>query len=70
MRRFFINPEDITDSNAIITGEEAHHMLHVLRLKTGKEIELVDGTGNIYKAAITSTGKKETHFKPLVRITL
>ncbi|MBU0482644.1 MAG: 16S rRNA (uracil(1498)-N(3))-methyltransferase [Proteobacteria bacterium] len=59
MRRFFIAPSEIHDSEGIIRGEEARHILQVLRLKPGKKIALFDGTGNIYDADITSTTKKE-----------
>ncbi len=52
MRRFFIDPKDVTGSKATITGDEAHHISDVLRLKTGTAIELFDGMGKIYQARI------------------
>lgn len=54
-RRFFISPETIINDTATLQGQEAHHLLHVLRLKKGTQVELFDGTGNLYAAEITGT---------------
>jgi 16S rRNA (uracil1498-N3)-methyltransferase len=51
-RIFFISPEAIDADAAILDGPEAHHILHVLRLKKGSRIELFDGTGYLYSAVI------------------
>ena len=59
MRRFYIDPENIDETSAILTGSEAHHLCVVLRLGTGEKIELFDGTGAIYKAVVRDVGKKE-----------
>ena len=59
MRRFYINPENIDENRAILTGSEAHHLRVVLRLGTGKKIELFDGTGAVYQAVVRDVGKKE-----------
>lgn len=52
LRRFFIDPADIKESTALLTGPEVHHLKHVLRLKSGDRIELFDGTGKIYGTVI------------------
>lgn len=54
MRRFFVSPADIDGKAATLTGSEAHHLLHVLRLKNGSRITLFDGTGTTYEGTITS----------------
>jgi 16S rRNA (uracil1498-N3)-methyltransferase len=61
MHRFFIDPEDLTDTRAVLTGEEAHHLISVLRLKVGVPIQLFDGLGKTYEAEIEkiSTGRVE-----------
>jgi 16S rRNA (uracil1498-N3)-methyltransferase len=56
-RRFFITQESINADTATLEGPEAHHILNVLRLKRGAPIELFDGTGNLYRAEITATGR-------------
>ena len=52
MRRFFIKREDIKEDRGLIQGDEAHHMIHVLRLKIGSKLILLDGEGTEYDATI------------------
>lgn len=52
LRRFFINPADITGETAQLTGPEAHHLRAVLRLSPGDPITFFDGTGTRYQARI------------------
>ena len=51
MRRFFC--DNITESTATITGDDAHHISRVLRMKPGDALSLCDGAGNEYDAVIT-----------------
>ena len=51
MRRFFC--ESITNTTAVITGDDAHHIARVLRMKAGDALSLCDGAGNEYDAVIT-----------------
>ena len=62
MRRFFVAPENITGSTAILNGPEARHISGVLRLSTGTTIILFDGSGSYYEAVLTkiSPGRAET----------
>lgn len=52
MRQFFVNPENITGSTAILTGPEARHIATVLRLSIGTAIMLFDGSGTYYEAVL------------------
>ena len=52
MRRFFC--ENITTSSASITGDDAHHISRVLRMKAGDALSLCDGAGYEYDAVITA----------------
>ena len=52
MRRFFIKREDIKEDRGLIHGDEAHHMIQVLRLKIGSKLILLDGEGTEYDATI------------------
>lgn len=54
MRRFIVSPSDISGAVASLKGSEAHHLRHVLRLKTGSRVTLFDGTGSTYEGEITS----------------
>ena len=52
MRRFFT--DDITNQTATITGDDAHHISRVLRMKAGDALSLCDGAGYEYDATISS----------------
>jgi len=56
MRRFFIDPATVSGPLVTIEGSEAHHVTHVLRLKPGDCIILVDGTGYEYESIIKGLG--------------
>jgi len=62
MRRFFIDPENISGSTAVLTGTEARHISAVLRLALETTITLFDGSGSYYEARIMkiSPAKVET----------
>ena len=58
-RRFFIDhpPEDIPGL-VEISGGEAHHARHVLRLRKGDDVVLLDDDGQEYPGRIVSCGKE------------
>jgi 16S rRNA (uracil1498-N3)-methyltransferase len=70
----------ITADSFTIDGEEASHLLHVMRKKEGDEIRLVDGLGTAYDARIESVAKHAAsgsvlrsyagHHEPALRLTL
>ena len=64
--RFFYVPN--VQDNGELPEEEAMHALRVLRLKSGDEIMLTDGTGNFYTAEITVAATRKCVFKLLETI--
>jgi 16S rRNA (uracil1498-N3)-methyltransferase len=46
MHRFYLPPERCTGSLLRLTGREAHHALHVLRLKRSDPVVVLDGVGH------------------------
>ncbi|MBL8818833.1 MAG: 16S rRNA (uracil(1498)-N(3))-methyltransferase [Planctomyces sp.] len=50
--------EDLSGSHAEIEEAEAHHLLHVLRIKSGEQIQLFDGAGNSATAQITELTRR------------
>ena len=59
MHRFFIQAENIKRNTARISGSDINHIKNVLRLNPGDDLELFDGTGNVYAAKIKKIDKKE-----------
>ncbi len=54
--RFFV--ENIGDADRlVIDGDEAHHLIRVLRVQTGESVVLFDGCGGEYDAEIEQIGK-------------
>jgi 16S rRNA (uracil1498-N3)-methyltransferase len=68
MRRFFVDPENISGPQAVLTGAEARHISSVLRLSVGTSITLFDGSGSYYEALLTkiSPNRAETKIVSIV----
>ncbi len=52
MHRFFVTPEWLAQERAYIKGGQAHQIFHVLRLKPGDHITLLDNGGWEYEVEI------------------
>ena len=46
MHRFYLPEDQCRDSRLTLEGSEAHHGLHVLRLRTGERVAVLDGAGH------------------------
>jgi 16S rRNA (uracil1498-N3)-methyltransferase len=56
MHRFFLKPETIRGDRFLISDAKAAHQIgHVLRLRPGEDITLLDNQGNEYLARIDTT---------------
>ena len=56
-RRFFV--ADLSGDEIRPSPGEVHHALHVLRLKSGQEVELFDGAGNLAGGVIGRINRRE-----------
>ena len=45
MHRCFVDPNGWTESGIVLSPSSEHHLVHVLRVRTGETVELFDGTG-------------------------
>ncbi len=57
MRRFFFDSDNKDGDIVCLDENESRHITRALRLTSGDEVELLDGSGNIYGAVIAETGK-------------
>ena len=59
MHRFYLPPAQRPADALLLTGREAHHALHVLRLRVGETVLVLDGAGNEYRCAVQHCGRDE-----------
>lgn len=63
--RFYI-PHDCTPhQNILIDDQEFHHLVHVMRVKPGEEISVVNGKGVLATAVVKSIGKRQAELEIL-----
>ena len=58
-KRFYLSPSDIGEKRAILRGKEAHHVIHVMRMRAGQTLDLFDGEGHQYEGRIQTVEKGE-----------
>jgi 16S rRNA (uracil1498-N3)-methyltransferase len=46
MHRFYLPPDRIQGEELFLSGSEAHHALHVLRVRRGQSVTVLDGVGH------------------------
>jgi 16S rRNA (uracil1498-N3)-methyltransferase len=78
--RFLASDLDPAAGSASLSAEEAHHLMHVLRLRFGDEISVFDGGGREYRARIERITREGAYLRlleeisaapePAVRLTL
>ena len=65
MPRFFANAFDIKEDGIVLTGENMHHLIKVLRHKKGDEIIVCDGAGFDYLCVISDIKEDKVNLKIL-----
>lgn len=67
MHRFYLPPAECRAPVPTLTGREAHHALHVLRLRRGDPLVLLDGQGQTLVCQIAATGREDLELKVVER---
>lgn len=57
MQRFYLPPELCRPESLRLDGREAHHALHVLRLKRGERVTVLDGAGGEFLGEVAGAAK-------------
>src|SRR5436190_629831 len=70
MHRFYIPAGQITAATLALEDREAHHALHVLRLRRGDKVTVLDGAGNVYACEIADSTKSSVQLRVLERRTV
>lgn len=66
MSRFYVPKDNVKGKEILVEGEEAHHILDVMRLEEGDEVVVFDGTGKEYQGVIEESNKKTKHILVVV----
>ena len=59
MHRFYLPLSQRPANPFVLAGREAHHALHVLRLRPGETILVIDGAGHEYRCAVQHCGRDQ-----------
>jgi 16S rRNA (uracil1498-N3)-methyltransferase len=64
--RYFVETP-ITSDRATLAGPEAHHLIHVMRVKCGSRVVLFDGSGAEFTAVVETVGRSDLKLNILAR---
>lgn len=67
MHRFFVHPDALKAQPVTLSGDQAHQVRRVLRLRLGERVILLDGQGWCYEAALIALSEADARFQLLRR---
>lgn len=67
LRRFYVDPREVSDAEVLIRGELFHHIAEVCRFKAGDQFEVLPGDGTARLVEITQMGSRELKGKLISR---
>jgi len=67
MHRFYLPPAQCAGDHLRLTDREAHHALHVLRLRSGESVTVLDGAGQTLECEVSALARAEVALKVRVR---
>jgi 16S rRNA (uracil1498-N3)-methyltransferase len=68
MSERFFSSEPILSGRATLTGPEAHHLLHVMRIRPGEPVKLFDDSGAEFAAVVESLGRATVDVRIVERL--
>jgi 16S rRNA (uracil1498-N3)-methyltransferase len=57
MHRFYLPPGECNAGTLRLEGREAHHALHVLRVRAGETVAVLDGAGRSFDCVVSQAGR-------------
>ena len=67
MHRFYLPPAQCVGDQLRLTDREAHHALHVLRLRNGETVTILDGAGQSLECEVNGLTRAEVKLKVRTR---
>jgi 16S rRNA (uracil1498-N3)-methyltransferase len=68
MSERFYSSTPITTERATIDGQEAHHLLHVMRAAIGDEVTLFDNSGSEFRAVVEQSSRSAVELRVVERV--
>lgn len=65
MHRFYLPPDQTRGPNLVLADSEAHHALHVLRLRAGERVVVLNGVGEEFLCEIEGTERRTVRLRML-----
>jgi 16S rRNA (uracil1498-N3)-methyltransferase len=60
MNRFFLSPKQILNDRVLFPPDISHQIKHVLRLREGGTVEVLDNEGHVFRVELNSTSSAES----------
>lgn len=67
--RFYVPDLDAAAARVPLPDDEAEHLVRVLRLGTGAEVEVFDGRGGLWRAEVIEAGKRSAAVRAIETVT-
>jgi 16S rRNA (uracil1498-N3)-methyltransferase len=65
MHRFYLPPAECQAGLLTLAGREAHHALHVLRVRRGEQVAILDGAGREFLCRVENFDRDKVHLTVL-----
>jgi 16S rRNA (uracil1498-N3)-methyltransferase len=70
MHRFYLPPDQVKDSSLRLMNGEAHHALHVLRLRATERVVVLDGAGHEFLCEVATLDRSTVQLRVIQKQTL
>jgi len=70
MHRFYLPPDQCQGAEILLAGREAHHGLHVLRLRPAERVVVLDGAGGEIDGEVLDPGRDQVRLRVVQRKTI
>ncbi len=70
MPRFYLAPDQCADAALFLAGREAHHAIHVLRLRPGDEVTVLNGAGAEFRCEVQEYERDKVKLAVTEKITV
>jgi 16S rRNA (uracil1498-N3)-methyltransferase len=65
MHRFYLPPDQCRGQKLLLTGLEAHHALHVVRVRQGERVVVLNGEGQQFACEVVQPGRDKVELNVL-----